>query len=289
MESSYIFKGIMRNISIFAWARRRPTLSTGLFMLGVIAFSALFAPLLGTGAPDVISPMDRLKPPSANHWFGTDALGRDSYTRVLYGGRISLAIGLLVALLSSAAGLVIGICSGYVQVLDALIMRIMDGLMSIPPILLAIALAAFSGGSLTNVVIAITIAEIPRTARLVRGTVLTLREQTFVEAAVAAGTPTIKILFWHLAPNCISPLIVQATYVCGSAMIVESILSFLGVGMPPTTPSWGTIMSEGRPLWQLQPNVIFFPAIFLSLTVLSINLVGDGLRDALDPRLAWRS
>jgi peptide/nickel transport system permease protein len=167
-------------------------------------------------------------------------------------------------------------------------MRVMDGVMSIPPILLAIALMALTRGSVGNVITAITIAEIPRVSRLVRGVVLTLREQPYVDAAVAAGTRTPTILLRHILPNTIAPITVQATYVCASAMIIEAILSFIGAGTPPTIPSWGNIMAEGRALWQVKPHIVFFPAIFLSTTVLAVNLLGDGLRDALDPRMAKR-
>jgi peptide/nickel transport system permease protein len=167
-------------------------------------------------------------------------------------------------------------------------MRAIDGMMSIPPILLAIALMALTRASVGNVVLAITIAEVPRAARLVRGVVLSLREQPYVEAAVAAGTRTPMIIWRHILPNTLAPLTVQATFVCGSAMIVESILSFIGAGMPPTVPSWGNIMAEGRSLWQVKPYIVFFPAAFLSVTVLAVNLLGDGLRDAIDPRMAKR-
>jgi peptide/nickel transport system permease protein len=215
-------------------------------------------------------------------------LGRDIYSRVIYGARVSLTVGFCVAILASVAGLVIGLASGFVRWADGLIMRMMDGLMSIPPILLAVALMALTRASVGNVVMAITIAEIPRVSRLVRGVVLSLREQLYVEAAVAAGTRTPMIILRHILPNTLAPMTVQATYICASAMIVEAILSFIGAGTPPTTPSWGNIMAEGRALWQVKPFIVFFPAAFLSITVLAVNLLGDGLRDALDPRLASR-
>jgi peptide/nickel transport system permease protein len=201
---------------------------------------------------------------------------------------VSLLVGFAVAILASLVGLVIGLVSGYARWLDAIIMRVMDGMMSIPPILLAVALMALTRASVQNVVMAITLAEIPRVSRLVRGVVLTLREQPYVDAAIAAGTPTIKIILRHILPNTMAPLTVQATYICASAMITESILSFIGAGTPPIIPSWGNIMADGRTLWQVKPYIIFFPAVFLSLTVLAVNLVGDGLRDALDPRMAKR-
>jgi peptide/nickel transport system permease protein len=251
-------------------------------------FIAIFAPWLGTVDPTSISPMRRLHGPSAAYVFGTDMLGRDIYSRVMYGARVSLVVGFLVALASSVLGLAIGLISGFVRWLDTIIMRVMDGLMAIPGILLAIALMALTRGSVQNVIIAITIPNVPQVARLVRGIVLSLREQPYVEAAVAAGTRVPKIMLRHILPNTLAPLMVQATYICASAMIIESILSFIGAGTPPTIPSWGNIMAEGRALWEIKPYIVFFPAFFLSVTVLAVNLLGDGLRDALDPRLAKR-
>jgi peptide/nickel transport system permease protein len=207
---------------------------------------------------------------------------------VLYGARISLIVGFSVAFFASVIGLTIGLVSGYVRWADSIIMRIMDGMMSIPSILLAIALMALTRGSVQNVILAITIAEIPRVSRLVRGVVLSLREQPYVDAAVAAGTRTPRIILRHILPNTLAPITVQATYVCGAAMITEAILSFIGAGTPPIIPSWGNIMAEGRALWQVKPYIVFFPAVFLSITVLAVNLLGDGLRDALDPRMAKR-
>jgi peptide/nickel transport system permease protein len=210
------------------------------------------------------------------------------YSRVLYGTRVSLTVGFSVAICASAIGLTIGLISGFIRVADAIIMRIMDGMMSIPSILLAIALMALTRGSVGNVILAITIAEIPRVSRLVRGVVLSLREQPYVDAAVASGTRTPMIILRHILPNTLAPLMVQATYICASAMITEAILSFIGAGTPPIIPSWGNIMAEGRALWQVKPYIVFFPAVFLSITVLAVNLLGDGLRDALDPRMAKR-
>jgi peptide/nickel transport system permease protein len=215
-------------------------------------------------------------------------LGRDIYSRVLYGTRVSLTVGFAVAILASLAGLAIGLVSGFVRWADGIIMRIMDGMMSIPPILLAITLMALTRASVGNVITAITIAEFPRVARLVRSVVLSLREQPYVDAAVAAGTRSPMIILRHILPNTLAPMTVQATYICASAIIVEAILSFIGAGTPPSNPSWGNIMAEGRALWQVKPFIVFFPAVFLSLTVLSVNLLGDGLRDMLDPRMAKR-
>jgi peptide/nickel transport system permease protein len=249
---------------------------------------ALLAPFLWTVDPTAIATSRRTREPSALYWFGTDMLGRDIFSRVVFGARVSLTVGFAVALLSSLVGLAIGLVSGYVRWADGLIMRVMDGLMSIPPILLAIALMALTRGSVQNVIIAITIAEIPRVSRLVRSVVLSLRDLPYVHAAVAAGTRGPMIILRHILPNTLAPLTVQATYICASAMIIEAILSFIGAGTPPTIPSWGNIMAEGRALWQVKPFIVFFPAIFLSVTVLAVNLLGDGLRDALDPRMAKR-
>jgi peptide/nickel transport system permease protein len=246
----------------------------------------VFAPFLWTKDPTALAPALRTREPSADWWFGTDMLGRDVYSRVLYGARVSLLVGFSVAILASIAGLIIGLVSGFIRLADSIIMRFMDGMMSIPPILLAIALMALTRGSVQNVIIAITIAEIPRVSRLVRGVVLSLREQPYVEAAVAAGTRTPAIIFKHILPNTLAPLTVQATFICAAAMITEAILSFIGAGTPPIIPSWGNIMAEGRALWQVKPYIVFFPAVFLSITVLAVNLLGDGLRDAIDPRLA---
>ena len=255
-------------------------------ILALMIVVALFAPWLGTIDPQAVSPAKRLRPPSSTYWFGTDMLGRDIYSRVVYGARVSLTVGFSVAILASIAGLAIGLVSGMVRWADGFIMRVMDGLMSIPPILLAIALMALTRGSIGNVIMAITIAEIPRVSRLVRGVVLSLREQPYVDAAVAAGTRTPMLILRHILPNTIAPMTVQATYICASAMLIEAILSFIGAGVPPTVPSWGNIMAEGRALWQVKPFIVFFPAVFLSITVLAVNLLGDGMRDALDPRLA---
>ncbi len=265
---------------------RYPTMAAGGLILFAMLFIAVFAPLLATVDPTALAPAKRLRLPSAQYWFGTDMLGRDIYSRVLYGARVSLTVGFAVAALSSIAGLLIGLVSGFVRWADGIIMRVMDGLMSIPPILLAIALMALTRGSVGNVIIAITVAEIPRVSRLVRGVVLSLREQPYVEAAIACGSRAPKIIWRHILPNTLAPITVQATYICASAMIIEAILSFIGAGTPPIIPSWGNIMAEGRALWQVKPFIVFFPAAFLSVTVLAVNLLGDGLRDALDPRTA---
>ena len=270
------------------FVRRHPAIAVGGTLVLAMLIIAVFAPYLGTLDPTALAPARRTRAPSAAFWFGTDMLGRDIYSRVLYGARVSLTVGFTVAILSSVAGLAIGLVSGFIRFADGIIMRVMDGLMSIPPILLAVALMALTRGSVGNVITAITIAEIPRVSRLVRGVVLSLREQPYVDAAVAAGTRTLGIIWRHILPNTLAPMSVQATYVCASAMIIEAILSFIGAGTPPNIPSWGNIMAEGRALWQVKPYIVFFPAMFLSVTVLAVNLLGDGLRDALDPRLAKR-
>jgi peptide/nickel transport system permease protein len=268
--------------------RRHPTaIAGGLVLLLMIAI-ALAAPWLGTVDPQAVSPIKRLKPPSEAYWFGSDMLGRDVYSRVLYGARVSLAVGLAVAFATTLVGLSIGLVTGFLRRVDAVVMRVMDGLMSIPPVLLAIALMALTRASVGNVIAAITLAEVPRTVRLVRSLVLTLREEPYVEAAVAAGTRLPRILLRHILPNTVAPLLVQGTYVCGSAMITEAILSFIGAGTPPNIPSWGNIMAEGRSVFQIAGSLILFPGLFLSVTVLAVNLLGDGMRDALDPRLARR-
>ena len=266
--------------------QRQPTMVLGAFVLLLLLLIAVLAPYLGTVDPLALNPIARAQPPSAEHWFGTDLIGRDLWSRVLYGARISLLVGFSVAILASAGGLVLGLVSGFIRALDGIIMRMTDGLMSIPPILLAITLMSLTRASVGNVILAISIAEVARVSRLVRGVVLTLREQAYVDAATAAGTRRPMIMLRHITPNTLAPLMVQATYICASAMIVEAILSFIGAGTPPTIPSWGNIMAEGRALWQIKPFIVFIPAAFLSVTILAVNLVGDGLRDMLDPRMA---
>ncbi|MEQ1611372.1 MAG: ABC transporter permease [Hyphomicrobiaceae bacterium] len=261
-----------------------PNIVIGGVLLLILLAIAVFAPLLTPVDPTAIAPAKRNRAPSAEYWFGTDQVGRDLYSRVLYGTRVSLLVGFSVAIIASIIGLVIGLFSGFSRFADSIVMRIMDGLMSIPPILLAIAMMAFTGASVKNVITAIAVAEVPRVARLVRGVVLSLREQPYVDAAIASGTRTPLIIWRHILPNTMAPMTVQATYICASAMIVEAILSFIGAGTPPTIPSWGNIMAEGRAVWEVKPYIVLIPALFLSVTVLAVNLLGDGLRDWLDPR-----
>jgi peptide/nickel transport system permease protein len=268
--------------------RRYPMVALGGLLFAMVVLITLAAPWLATHDPQEIDPIARLRAPSAEHLLGTDALGRDVWSRTIFGGRISLLVGLVVGLLASAIGLAIGLLSGYSRLADALVMRVMDGLMSIPAILLAIALMSVTRASILTVILAITVVEIPRVVRLVRSVVLTLREQTYVEAAVIAGTRPSRIVLKHILPNTLAPLIVQTTYICAAAMLVESILSFLGAGTPPEVPSWGNIMAEGRTFFQIAPWLILSPGLLLGVTVLAVNLVGDGLRGMLDPRIARR-
>jgi peptide/nickel transport system permease protein len=277
-----------RRRGLRVYIRRHPTIIVGGLILAAMAAMAVLAPYLGTVDPQALAPVQRLRWPSAEHWFGTDMLGRDVYSRTIYGARVSLTVGISVALASTILGLAIGLVAGFSRWADAIVMRIMDGLMSIPSVLIAIALMALTRASMQNVVFAITVAEMPRVTRLVRGVVLTLRELPFVEAAHASGTGYIRILWRHILPNTLPPLLVNATFVAAAAMIVEAILSFLGVGTPPNIPSWGNIIAEGRSLFQIAYYIVLIPGAFLSITVLAINLLGDGLRDALDPRLARR-
>jgi peptide/nickel transport system permease protein len=271
-------------------------------ILAVIVAVAVLAPALGTVNPAQIDPVARNRrpgteatvraadgtPSTRTYWMGTDSLGRDVYSRVVYGARVSLVVGVCVALISAGAGLAIGVLAGYLRWLDGFVMRVMDGLMSIPAILLAIGLVSLSRAGLRTVIIAIVIPEVPRVVRLVRSVVLSIREEPYVEAAVALGARTPALLVRHVLPNTLAPLIVQATFVCASAILVEAILSFLGVGIPPETPTWGNIMAEGRTLFRILPHNIFFPGVFLAVTVLAVNMLGDGLRDTLDPRLRKR-
>lgn len=267
--------------------RRNPTIFLGALILAVLAVMAVLAPLI-TGDPLRMTPAQRLRGPSADWWFGTDQYGRDVYARTIYGARVSLTVGLSVALVASVLGLTIGLVCGFFRAVDGIVMRVMDGIMAIPSILLAIALITLTRPGLGIVLVAIVIPEVPRITRLVRSVVLSIREQPYVESAIAGGTRGPKLLFRHILPNTTAPLIVQATYVCASAMLVEASLSFLGAGVPPEIPSWGNIISQGRTFFQIAPWSILIPGAFLTVTILAVNLLGDGLRDRLDPRLSRR-
>jgi peptide/nickel transport system permease protein len=269
------------------FVRRNPTLVAGAVILVVMALLALFAPLIA-GDPIRMQPAQRLRPPSAVNWLGTDSLGRDVFARTVYGARVSLMVGLTVAFLSVGIGLMIGLLAGFFRTADTIVMRFMDGLMAIPAILLAIALVSLTRASVTTVIVAIMIPEIPRVVRLVRSVVLSVREAPYVEAAVAGGAPTWKILLRHIMPSTFPPLIVQATYICASAILIEASLSFLGAGTPPDIPTWGNMVASSRLFLSRAPWTIFAPGLALALVVLAVNLVGDGLRDRLDPRLARR-
>ena len=278
------------------------TVRFGVLVLGFMCLIALIAPLLGTVDPAAMDSNHINKAAGKSgdfalldgstvahtFWFGTDSFGRDLYSRVVYGARVSLLVGLSTALLSLALGGLLGMMAGYFRAVDAVLMRVMDGLMAIPAILLAIALVAALGANVGTVVVAIAIPEVPRVTRLVRSLVLTLREEPFVEAARALATPTPVILMRHILPNAMAPLLVQGTFVAASAVLTEAILSFLGLGLPPDIPTWGNIMAEGRVQFSQYPGNVLYPAMCLVPTVLAINLLGDGLRDVRDPKFARR-
>ena len=280
---------LARNASrprLLQFALRNPTLATGLLLVVLAVGLAILAPWITSHDPTDMNVAQRLKPPSDVYLFGTDALGRDIFARTLYGARVSLFVGFAVALASVSMGVLIGTIAGFSRVADAIIMRIMDGMMAIPGILLAVALMTLIQASVQTVVIAIALPEIPRVVRLVRSMVLTIREQPYIQAAEAMGTRFHLILLRHVIPNLLTPLIVQASFICASAMIFEAYLSFLGAGTPPEVPSWGNIMAEGRSVVQLAFGVILYPGLFLGMTVLAVNMIGDGVRDLLDPRIA---
>jgi peptide/nickel transport system permease protein len=278
--------------------RNRAVIAGGAILAVMLAI-ALFAPWLGTVDPALLEATERNRKPGTEVTltlddgssidrvarFGTDNLGRDVYSRVLYGTRVSLIVGVTVAVAAVAIGLVIGLVAGFFRRLDGPIMRVMDGLMAIPGILLAIALVAIWGGGLLTVIFAIVVTDVPRVVRLVRSVVLSVREEPYVEAAISIGAPTPMLLIRHVLPNTLAPLIVQGTFLCASAMLSEAALSFLGVGIPPEIPSWGNIIAEGRSLFRVHPHGIFYPGVFLALTVLAVNVMGDGLRDTLDPKM----
>ncbi len=288
-----------------AWARvrRNTSVRIGGAVLLLLVAVALLAPWLGTVDPSLFDPGSRdllpgkygeittLEGETLHHRFlmGSDSYGRDIYSRVIYGTQVSLIVGLCTAVVALAFGIALGLVAGFLRWLDGPLMRTMDGVMAIPAILIAIALVAMWKGSLPTVVVAIAIPEIPRVTRLVRSLVLTIREEPYVEAAISLGTPTWLIMVRHILPNCIAPLVVQGTFICASGILTEAILSFLGVGLPPDIPTWGNVMAEGRAQFNEYPHNIFFPGIFLAVTVLAVNILGDGLRDTLDPKMAKRA
>ncbi|MCG8708392.1 ABC transporter permease [Brenneria sp. 4F2] len=281
---------------------RNTSVKIGVLTLLALAMMGIGAPWLGTFDPSVMDmnfisvgagtngQVTLLDGTQITHtfWMGSDSLGRDIWSRVLYGTRISLSVGLLTALAAILAGCLLGMLAGYFPALDMLLMRIMDGLMAIPSVLVAITLVAMFGGNLTTVTIAIAVPEVPRVTRLVRSLVLSLRQEAFVEAARALATSNLMILWRDILPNAMAPLIVQGTFVAASAVLTEAILSFLGLGLPSDIPTWGNIMAEGRVMFSQSPGDVLFPALFLVPSVLAINLLGDGLRDVLDPKFSKR-
>lgn len=293
---------IVERPSVWKQLSRNWSVRIGGIALAILVAIAAAAPWLGTVDPTMFDPSSRDLLPGdkgeimtidgdfLKHTFlmGSDSFGRDIYSRVIHGTQVSLIIGLACSIVSTFLGVLAGLGAGYIRWLDGPLMRVMDGVMAIPGILIAIALVALWKASLTTVIVAIAIPEIPRVTRLVRSLVLTIREEPYVEAALSLGTPGLKIMFGHILPNTVAPLIVQATYICASAILVEAILSFLGVGLPTEIPTWGNIMAEGRVQFQQFPHNVFFPGIFLAVTVLAVNILGDGLRDTLDPKMAKR-
>jgi peptide/nickel transport system permease protein len=293
---------VVRQQSAWQRVRRNASVRIGGAVLAVLLLVAIAAPWLGTVDPSLFDPASRdltpgetgeittLEGEQLKHRFlmGSDSFGRDIYSRVIYGTRVSLIVGVATAVVALAVGIVFGLLAGYLRRVDGILMRVMDGVMAIPAILIAIALVALWRGSLLTVVIAIAIPEIPRVTRLVRSLVLTIREEPYVEAAVSLGTPTWLIMWRHILPNTMAPLIVQGTFICAAGILTEAILSFLGVGLPPDIPTWGNVMAEGRAQFNEYPHNIFFPGLFLAVTVLAVNILGDGLRDTLDPKMAKR-
>jgi peptide/nickel transport system permease protein len=266
--------------------RRKPTMMAGILFVLAMAIMSIAAPLFTSQDPNRLTPADRLQGPSADHWFGTDQVGRDVYSRTVFGGRVSLIVGFSVAALTMTLGSVIGLMTGYYRKVDAVVMRFLDGLMAFPTVLLAIALVAMLGASMTNVIVALVVVSFPREVRIIRASVLSLREQQFVEAARAMGAPVWRILAVHIFPSTVPTLIVQGTFTVSIAILTEAILSFLGAGTSPHIASWGNMMAEGNYFVQIAIWMILFPGIALGLTVMGVSLAGDGLRDVLDPRIS---
>lgn len=274
-----------RLITIRRELRRNPNMILGIFIVLLAASTAIFAPVIADKNPKELRVLNRLQAPSTTNYMGTDGLGRDVFSRAVHGTRLSLLVGIMVAIISMAIGTAIGVVTGYYRALDNIVMRLMDGLMAFPSFLLAIALVSIMGASITTVITAITVVETPRVVRLVRASVLTLREREYVDAARAIGALPLRIMWRHVFPNLIAPILVQGTFVFALAILVEAGLSFLGTGIPPDVPTWGNMMGEGKLFFRLAVWIMFFPGLMLSITVLGVNLVGDGLRDTLDPRL----
>lgn len=264
------------------------TTTLALAVLILIVAMAVFAPMIAHFPPNQLNAVMRLKPASDTYWLGTDSFGRDLFSRVIYGARVSLVVGAGAMIGAVIAGLPLGLVAGWFPRVDAVLMRMMDGLMAIPGILLAIAIVALTRAGLATLIVAIMLPEIPQVVRLVRSSVLSARTESYVDAAILLGTPTRKIITRHLMPATFAPLIVQGTYIYASAILVEAALSFLGVGISTEIPSWGNIMAEGRLYFALNPWLVYWPAIVLSLCILSINLLGDALRDRLDPKMKGR-
>ena len=263
---------------------RRKTTLAGLLLMALMIALGLLAPLIG-GDPAHMDVAGRLAAPGRGHWFGTDDVGRDVWSRVVYGARLSLLVGIAVVALSFLVGVLCGVVAGYYRRLDNVVMRVMDGLMAFPAIVLAIALMAALGPSVVNVIVAIAVVYSPRVARVVRGSVLVIRETAYVEAARALGAPDRTLLARHVLPNCLSPVIVQGSFVFAAAVLTEAALSFLGVGVPPYVPSWGVMLAEGRLYIQQAPWLVLYPGAAIMLTIFGLNLFGDGLRDLLDPKI----
>lgn len=272
-----------------AWRalRRQPLLMLGIVLLATLTLMALLAPL-SVHDPAEIDPLARLKPPSSAHLLGTDHLGRDVFARTLYGARVSLVVGIAVSAGATLMGLAIGLLAGFVRWVEIVVMRLADGLMAIPSVLLAIALVALTRPGIGMVIAAIVVPEVPRVVRVVRAIVLSVREQPYVEAGIAGGTPLPRLLVRHILPATLPALTVQATYIGGAAILIEAALSFLGAGTPPDIPTWGSMIASSRLFLGLAPWTIFAPGIALATAVLAVNLIGDGLRDHLDPRLRRR-
>jgi peptide/nickel transport system permease protein len=268
--------------------RRNRLAVSGACLLGIVVACALFAPWLAPQDPNLVHPEIRLQPPGPAHWLGTDGFGRDMYSRVIYGSRVSLLVGVLVVCFTTAAGVVFGMTAGYFRAWDGAIMRVMDALLAVPPVLLAIAIVASLGPRISNVVVSLTVAYTPQVARVLRSQVLVLREATFTEAARSEGAHDVLIAFRHVLPNTLSPMIVQASAILAYAVLTEAALSFLGVGAPPYIPSWGNELNDGRPFMVQAPWITVFPGLAIMVCVLGLNLFGDGLRDVLDPRLRGR-